>query len=163
MFLPDALPLDYGDRCRVTEDSSRDFAEMADRLGGERVAGPRLREWGWAGMRYRTYACDNPPRSGVTLAEVNVHQFATARDAQEAADFFAEARAAGERMIVERGGADLGDYAVVVTGPVQGGKEFTVYIADGARLIRVTGVSTSGIPFIDVRKIALDTLVNQRS
>ncbi|MFT4038269.1 MAG: hypothetical protein QM692_08835 [Thermomicrobiales bacterium] len=134
---------------------------MVDRLGGERAAGPRLRDWGWQGMRYRTYACDKPPKSGFTRAEVNVHQFATAQDAREAADFFGDARASGTSLMVEKGGAVLGDYAVVVAGPVQDGKEFTLYIADGSRLIRVTGVSTSGIPFIDVRQIALDTLGNQ--
>ncbi|MFN8678722.1 MAG: hypothetical protein U0Z70_20255 [Thermomicrobiales bacterium] len=160
-WIPTNLQLDYGDRCRVESDGSRDFDEMMDRLGGRSVAEPRLMAWGWQGMRFRTWACNNPPRSGVALAEVNVHRFASAADAQEAVAFFADARAAGTRLIVSGGEPGLGDYSVVVTGPIEGGKEFTIYASRGSSLIKVTGVSTSGIPFIDVRRVALDVLSNQ--
>ena len=52
----------------------------------------------------------------------------------------------------------MGDYATVLSGPTSNGKEFTLYVSQGPLLIRVTGVSPSGIPFINVLTVAQSIL-----
>lgn len=133
---------------------------MVDRLGGPAVAEQRLIDWGWQGMAYRVYACDGPPRSGIGWAEINVHPFGSPSAAQQAVDFFAAARAEGTPLIIDEC-PNIGEACAVVTGPAVNGKEFTIYASRGSWLVRVTGVSPSGIPFIDVRQVALDVLSNQ--
>lgn len=156
---PEPLPLDYGQCFRVEEEGTRSFDEMAQRLGTS-DAEQRLIDWGWQAMAYRVYACQSPPKSGIGWAEINVHRLGSPEDARQAVDFFAAALAAHTPRIIAECHA-VGDACAVVTGPAVNGKEFTIYASSGSYLVRVTGVSPSGIPFIDVRKVALDVLAAQ--
>lgn len=158
--LPVTLPLDYATCFRTEEEGGRAFDEMVDRLGGPAVAEQRLIDWSWQGMSYRVYACDSPPKSGIGWAEVDVHRFGSPEAAREAAGFFAAARAEGTPLFIDEC-PNIGDACTVVTGPAVNGKEFTIYASRGSAMVRVTGVSPSGIPFIDVRRVAMDVLSNQ--
>jgi hypothetical protein len=40
-------------------------------------------------------------------------------------------------------------------------KEFTIYASRGSELVSVTGISLSGIPVVDLRKVVLDALAAQ--
>ena len=107
----------------------------------------------WEAGAYRTFACDSPQEKEVGWVEVNVHQFASPAMAQQAVDYFATARSKGTRL-VSGGTMRLGDYSVMLAGPASNGSEVTVYLAEGPYLIRVTGVSRDGIPFMNVIAIA---------
>ena len=79
--------------------------------------------------------------------------FADAAFAQEAVDYFAAIRAEGT-MLVSAAPQAIGDHAVALSGPASNGKEFTLYVSQGPLLVRVTGVSPSGIPFMNVLSVA---------
>ena len=56
----------------------------------------------------------------------------------------------------------IGDHAAVLSGPATNGKEFTLYVSEGPLVLRVTGVSPSGIPFINVLSVAQAILATRQ-
>lgn len=159
--LPESLPLAHAACFQIEDEGSRPFDEVAARLGGTEEARDRLVAWGWQESVYRTFACAAPPAGEVGRVEVHLHLFGSSEAAQQAVDYFAQQLVAGSTLRV-RGSAPVGDYAVSLGGPTSNGREFTVYASDGPILIRVTGSSTSGIPFSDVFQVARAVLAAQQ-
>jgi hypothetical protein len=119
-----------------------------------------LSQWGWDGSAYRIWACDHPPEGEAGWIELNVHRFADAESAIAAVDYFAVARATGTSLILG-GAARVGEHSATLSGPASNGKEFTIYASQGPVLVRVTGVSPSGIPFGNVLAVAQAALALQ--
>jgi len=159
-YLPATLPLVHASCFRVEDDGDLNFDQLLGRFGGSADAAARLQSWGWQASAFRTFACDGPPRGEAGWIDVSLHLFADATSAQEAVDYFASTRAAGTTLMPGSPPA-IGDHAAVLSGPATNGNEFTLYASQGPLLIRVTGVSPSGIPFADVLKVARSILATQ--
>jgi hypothetical protein len=123
-------------------------------------AASRMQQWGWRDGNYRIFACDGPPKGDAGWVEINLHRFADGASAWAAVDYFATARAAGATLM-RADSPGIGDHAVALTGPAVNGKEFTIYASQGPVLLRVTGVSPSGIPFMNVLTVAQSVLALQ--
>lgn len=153
LSLPSALPLAHASCFRIENDHTLSFEELTANLGGTNEARGLLQTWGWQASANRAFACDNPPDGEAGWIDVSLHLFGDAQSAQQAVDYFAAARQQGTRLITADPPA-IGDHAAVLTGPASNGKEFTLYVSRGPLLIRVTGVSPTGIPFINVLTVA---------
>jgi len=146
---------------RIEDDGTYTFDELTARLGGTDDAATKLDEWGWQASSYRVFACDNPAEGEVGRVEINVHRFRDAISAQEAVDYFAAIRADGT-LLIPGPTPPFGDYGVSLGGPTSDGSEVTIYANQGPLLIRVTGVSSNGIPFMNVLAVAQAVLAAQR-
>ncbi|MFT4037801.1 MAG: neutral zinc metallopeptidase [Thermomicrobiales bacterium] len=158
-FLPSALPLSHSGCFRIEDTVPIGFEDLVSRLDGTDEARALLTSWGWQASANRTYACDTPPDGDAGWVEISLHAFGSSQAAQEAVDYFAAVRARGTRLI-EADPPAIGDHAVVLTGPASNGKEFTLYASSGAVLVRITAVSPSGIPFMNVMTIARSLLAS---
>jgi hypothetical protein len=158
--LPTLLPLAHASCFGIVDGGSLTFTELLDRFSGFPDAAGRLQSWGWQSSAYRQFGCDGPPEGDAGWIDVSVHGFSSAGSAQEAADYFAEARLDGSSLR-RADGPGVGDYSVALIGPASNGTEFTLYATRGPWLVRVTGVSPSGIPFMNVRTVAIDVLEAQ--
>jgi hypothetical protein len=159
-YLPATPPLMHAPCFRVEDEGDLTLNQVLSRFDNSADAAARLQTWGWQASAFRTFACDGPPRGEAGWIEIDLHLFADAASAQEAVDYFAAARAAGTTLLPGSPPA-IGDHAAVLSGPATNGNEFTLYASQGPLLIRVTGVSPSGIPFADVLKVAQSILATQ--
>lgn len=160
LVLPRSLPLSHAACFRTERDGVFTLQEVISRLGAMPDASSRMQQWGWQDGNYRAFACAGPPKGEASWVEINLHCFADAASAWAAVDFFAAARSAGTTLMrADPPGA--GDHVVALTGPAVNGKEFTIYASQGPILLRVTDVSPSGIPFMNVLTIAQSVLATQ--
>jgi hypothetical protein len=157
--LPDALPLPHAGCFHIDSDSVLTYEDLVSRLGGTDEARSNLQRWGWQASVNRTFACDTPPDGEAGWVDISLHRFADSTSAQQAVDYFAAVRAEGSTLFPAEPPA-LGDHAAVLSGPTSNGKEFTLYVSQGPLLIRVTGVSRSGIPFINVLTVVQSILAS---
>jgi hypothetical protein len=148
-YLPATLPLDHAGCFRILADQTLTLDELASRFTDSADAAAWLRVWGWQSGVYREFACDAPPPGEAGWIDISIHRFADNGSAQRALTYFADARAADTGLPRSTAPA-LGDASAVVTGPTANGNDFTLYASSGPLLVRVTGVSNSGIPFINV-------------
>ena len=156
-MLPSQLPLEHAGCFRIENDRVLTFEDLVANFGGSEEARRRLQSWGWQASANRTFACDTPPEGEAGWIDMSLHLFADAASAQQAVDYFAAVRAEGSTLIAAAP-PDIGDHAAVLSGPATNGKEFTLYVSQGPLLMRVTGVSPSGIPFINVLTVAQSIL-----
>ena len=155
---PEPLPLNHSSCFRIEANRpALSFDDLVARFGGDSGARNRLLHWGWSQGAHRIYACDTPPSGEAGWIDVNLDLFESAVSAWEAVDYFASVRAEGTWLAFVTPPA-IGDHAVALSGPASNGKEFTVYASQGPLLIRVTGVSPSGIPFDNVLTVAQSLL-----
>lgn len=160
-LLPTLLPLDHATCFRTEVDAEFTFDDLAARLGGTEDVRLRLHDWGWRASANRIFACDAPPDGEAGWIDISVHLFGTSAAAQQAVDYFAAVRAEGT-WLVSASPPAIGDHSAVLSGPTSNGKEFTLYASQGPLLIRVTGVSPSGIPFMNVLAVAQSVLDAQQ-
>jgi predicted metalloprotease len=156
-LLPSSMPLAHSQCFRIENDHLLPFDELLANLGGTDEARGYLQDWGWRASANRTFACDTPPEGDAGWVDISLHLFADAASAQQAVDYFATVRADGT-LLTPGGPAGVGDYSTTLSGPASNGKEFTVYASRGPLLVRVTGVSRDGIPFMNVREVAYAVL-----
>ena len=158
--LPTVLPLAHARCFSIVDGGPLSFSQLVDRFSGFPDASARLQAWGWQASAYRQFGCDGPPEGEAGWIDISVHGFSSAGSAQEAADYFAAARLDGTSLR-RADGPGVGDYSVALVGPASNGTEFTIYATRGPWLVRVTGVSPSGIPFMNVQRVATDVLAAQ--
>ena len=149
LTIPSTLSLDHAACFRSEDEDALTFDELVARLGGTDEARVHLENWGWQASANRVFDCDTPPDGEAGTIDISLHLFADAASAQHALDYFAAVRAEGAPLIAAAPPA-IGDHAAVLSGPTTNGKEFTLYVSRGPLLIRVTGISSSGIPFNNV-------------
>lgn len=159
---PEPLPLNHSSCFRVEADHpTLTFDDLATRFGGSLEARNRLLNWGWSKSANRIYACASSPSGEAGWLDINLDLFESATSAWEAVDYFASVRAEGTWLTFADPPA-LGDHAAALSGPASNGKEFTIYVSQGPLLVRVTGVSPSGIPFMNVLTVAQAVLAAQQ-
>ena len=149
----DPLPLGHATCFRIESSSTLDFDELASRLGGTEDVKHRLQNWGWRMSANRIFACDTAPEGEAGWIDMSLHLFGSAAAAEEAVDYFADVRAEGSSLVTATP-PEIGDYATALSGPTSNGNELTLYVSQGPLLVRVTGVSPSGIPFMNVLAVA---------
>lgn len=159
--LPSRPPLDHGSCFGIVDDGTEDLGQVLQRFSGISDAANRLQSLGWQGSAFRQFGCDNPPEGEAGWIDISVHRFVDAASAREAVDYFTAVRLDGSLHIL---GASpgIGDYSTAMSGPAVNGKDFTLYASQGPILLRVTGVSPSGIPFINVLTVANAVLAEFR-
>ncbi len=116
-----------------------------------------LAQFGWTSGEYRIFASDNPPPGAAGWVEIHRLHFGSVAGASQALAFLAQNRAATNGL-APLGPAGIGDESAAMSGPAYNGTEYTVYVRSGADLLRVTGISPSGVPSQDVIAAALQAL-----
>lgn len=162
LWLPDSPPVSHSACFDINEDGEFTMDDVVGRLGDMPDGSDSLERWGWSQAVYRTYGCDGPPQGDAGWFEINLHRFGDASAARASVDYFAAARAAGTRLL-EVDPPQIGDHAAALIGPAVNGTDVTVYASLGPLLIRVTGVSPTGIPFDNVSTVAQEVLVANQS
>jgi predicted metalloprotease len=160
-FLPQSLPLPHGTCFGIVDDGTLSFEQVLERFSGVQDAALRLQGWGWQESAFRQFGCDGPPEGDAGWIDISLHLFGDPLAAQEAVDYFATVRAEGGPLFPVTPPA-IGDHAAALSGPASNGKEFTIYASQGSLLVRVTGVSPSGIPFINVLTVTQAVLAAQQ-
>jgi hypothetical protein len=159
--LPNVLPLDHANCFGIVDDGTLSFEQLLGRFSGVPDAETRLETWAWHASAFRQFGCDGPPDGEAGWIDISVHLFGDPLAAQEAVDYFAAVRAEGGPL-VSVAPPTIGDHAAALAGPASNGKEFTIYASQGPLLVRVTGVSPSGIPFINVLTVTQAVLAAQQ-
>jgi S1-C subfamily serine protease len=159
--LPNAPAVDHAGCFGIVDDGTLAFEQLLGRFSGVQDAETRLQTWAWQASAFRQFGCDGPPDGEAGWIDISVHLFGNAVAAQDAVDYFAATRAEGGPLVpVEP--PQIGDHAAALSGPAVNGKEFTIYASQGPLLVRVTGVSPSGIPFINVLTVTQSVLAAQQ-
>lgn len=161
-YLPPHLPLARADCFRAIEEGALEFKQLLTRFRGNPHAESRLRALNWQATAYRKFACDTPADGEAGKIEVWIHAFANASGAQEAVDFFAATRSEGSQLMSDAA-PTIGDRAMALSGPAFPGQEYTLYASQGPLLVRVTGISPSGIPSSNVLTVAQAVLAAQQT
>jgi uncharacterized protein len=160
--LPSVLPLSHAACFDVDDDGTEDFEQVLQRFSGVPDAADNLQSWGWQASAFRQFGCGGPPEGEAGWIDISVHQFADSLSAEEAVDYFTAVRLDGSSYI-QGASPGIGDYSTAMAGPAVNGKDFTIYASQGPLLIRVTGVSPSGIPFMNVLSVAQAVLAAQQA
>jgi predicted metalloprotease len=160
-YLPDSLPLPHGSCFGIVDDGALGFEQLLERFSGVPDAETRLQAWGWQASAFRQFGCDGPPEGEAGWVDISLHLFGDPLAAQEAVDYFAAVRAEGGPLFPVTP-PEIGDHAAALSGPASNGKEFTIYASQGPLLVRVTGVSPSGIPFVNVLTVTQAVLTAQQ-
>jgi S1-C subfamily serine protease len=160
-LFPDVLPLVHASCFEVESEGEFTLEGLAGRFPRSEEAAAQLRGWGWQASADRAFGCDDPPMGEAGYVYISLHHFADSASAQEAVDYFAESLAE-DTMLARATAPGVGDYAAALSGPMENGKDFTLYTSTGPLLIRVTGVSPSGIPMRDVLTVAEAMLAAQQ-
>ena len=130
-------------------DQAKSAATIADTFADPGEAGRLFQEWGWREHAARTFVAEGPgTANGTTQFDVAVYRFADEMGASQALSYFVGARAEALDLN-EIDGPIAGDETRAIGGPVQGGKEATVYVRAGTLLLRFTAVG-SGNPMADI-------------
>jgi predicted metalloprotease len=159
--LPDVLPLNHAACFGIVDDGTLNFEQLLGRFSGVPDAATRLQSWEWQTSAFRQFGCDGPPEGEAGWIDISAHRFGDSLAAQEAVDYFAAVRAEGGPLFPVAP-PEIGDHAAALSGPAVNGKEFTIYASQGPLLVRVTGVSPSGIPFINVLTVTLSVFAAQQ-
>jgi hypothetical protein len=153
------VPLTHASCFDIVDDGTEDFGQVLGRFSGVPDAADRLQDWGWQASAFRQFGCDGPPEGEAGWIDISVHQFADSLSAQEAVDYFTAVRLDGSSYI-QGVSPGIGDHSTAMSGPAVNGKDFTIYASQGPILVRVTGVSPSGIPFMNVLSVAQAVLAD---
>jgi hypothetical protein len=159
--LPNVLSLDHANCFGIVDDGTLSFEQLLGRFSGVPDAETHLQTWAWQASAFRQFGCDGPPDGEAGWIDISLHLFGDPPAAQEAVDYFAAVRAEGGPLVPVAPPA-IGDHAAALAGPASNGKEFTIYASQGPLLVRVTGVSPSGIPFINVLTVTQSVLAPQQ-
>ena len=124
---------------------------------GPEAMDPGLGQFGWTSGEFRVFASDNPPPGAAGWVEIHRLHFGSVAGASQALAFLAQGRMAANGL-APLGPAGIGDESAAMSGPAYNGTEYTVYVRSGADLLRVTGISPSGVPSQDVISAALQAL-----
>lgn len=162
LALPNVLPLGHAACFGIVDDGTFSFDRVVSRLGDGVEGQRKLEQWGWNGGEFRQFGCDGPPVGEAGWIDINLHHFANASAARQAVDYFVTQRIV-DTSLTFAPPPDIGAYVVAVTGPAVNGTEYTLYTSSGATMLRVTGVSPSGIPESDVIAVARAILGGETS
>jgi hypothetical protein len=160
--LRDLLPTaaDLGPAFVVIDDRTRTLAEQATGFANADEAARLLAGWEWQENVFRVIQNVESTPTGAPSAtlDISLTRFANAEGAALALPYFLSDRAAAlaqyevkSQNLTPR---SIGDEARVLSGPVDGGDDTTLYVRTGALLLRLSLTSTSMVPALSLEEIA---------
>jgi hypothetical protein len=160
--LRDLLPTaaDLGPAFVVIDDRTRTLAEQATGFANADEAARLLAGWEWQENVFRVIQNVESTPTGAPSAtlDISLTRFANAEGAALALPYFLSDRAAvlaqyevKSQNLTPR---SIGDEARVLSGPVDGGDDTTLYVRTGALLLRLSLTSTSMVPALSLEEIA---------
>ena len=158
--LLDLLPTaaDIGPGFVVVDDRTRTLAEQATGFANVDEAARLLADWEWQENAFAVYQATELTPSGAPAATIDISltRFADAAGASLAMPYFLQDRAVvlGQREAQTLSQRPLGDETRVLSGPVEGGGDTTLYVRSGTLLLRVSATSVPGGPAISAEEIA---------
>jgi hypothetical protein len=160
--LLDLLPTaaDVGPAFVDIDNRTRTLAEQATGFANADEAARLLAGWDWQENAFQVFQTAEPTPAGAPLAtlDISLTRFANAEGAALALPYFLSDRAAvlaqhevKSQNLSER---TIGNEMRVLSGPVEGGDDVTLYVRTGALLLRLSLTTTSGAPAISPEVIA---------
>jgi hypothetical protein len=125
------------------ERGARTLEQIASGFPSPAEAESLLVAWGWQANAYFNYA--GSTAAGTASLEVSFHLFGTTGGATEAMSYFAASRA----LMLDFSPvpiARIGDEVLAIGGARDVGNEVTIYVRDGAYLVRISAVAPRGDP-----------------
>ena len=160
--LLDLLPTaaDLGPAFVVVDNRTRTLAEQATGFANADEAARLLADWDWQENVFQVFQTAESTPAGAPLAtlDISLTRFANAEGAAQALPYFLSDRAAvlaqHEVKSQNLSPRPIGDETRVLSGPVEGGDDTTLYVRTGALLLRLSLTTTSGAPAISPEQIA---------
>lgn len=154
--LSDLLPTasQIGSNAAIVDDRSRGLAEQATGFANPPDAARLLRDWGWQENVFRVYQVVQDPNNALTTVDISLTRFSSSDGAQRALPYFLDDRVAilGESELSNP--LQLGDETRAISGAVEGGADTTLYVRQGALLLRVSVTAGEGAPPISAERLA---------
>ena len=144
-----------GSLLSVADDGTRTLDEHAASFADPAEAAQLLPEWGWQGNAYRLFeAPESSPGAVRPYLYVSVTRFRDADGAAAALPYVIRDLAAeiGHREIPTD--AAVGDEVRQFVAPMDGGTDLTLYVRDGALVMRISVLLTEGDPIADPATVA---------
>jgi hypothetical protein len=160
--LLDLLPTaaDVGPAFAVVDNRTRTLAEQATGFANADEAARLLAGWDWQENVFRVFqsAQSTPAGAPAATLDISLTRFADAEGATRALPYFLSDRAAVlahyEVKSQNLTPQPIGDEMRVLSGPVEGGDNTTLYVRTGALLLRLSLTAASGAPAIAPEAIA---------
>src|SRR5215216_934435 len=160
--LLDLLPFatDLGSGLVVVDSRTRTLAEQATGFANADEAARLLAGWDWQENVFQVFqtAETTPTGAPVATLDISLTRFANAEGAALALPYFLRDRAAvlaqHEVKSQNLNLQPIGDEMRVLSGPVEGGDDTTLYVRTGALLLRLSLTTTAGAPAISAEQIA---------
>ena len=158
--LRDLLPAadDVGPEFVSVDNRSRTLAEQATGFSNADEAARLLADWSWQENAFVVFQAAALTPSGAPAATIDISltRFADAAGAATAMPYFLQDRTAvlGQREVQNLNQRPIGDETRIVTGPVDGGEDTTIYVRSGVLLLRISATSRSGGPAVSPVEIA---------
>ena len=160
--LLDLLPTatDVGPAFVVVDNRTRSLAEQATGFANADEAASLLADWDWEENVFLVFQSAELTSAGAPAAtlDISLTRFANAEGATKALPYFLSDRAAvlaqyevkSQNLTPQQ----IGDETRVLSGPVEGGDDTTLYVRTGALLLRLSLTATSGAPAMSSEAIA---------
>jgi hypothetical protein len=160
--LLDLLPTaaDVGPGFVVVDNRARTLAEQATGFANADEASRLLAGWDWQENVFQVFQTEESTPAGAPLAtlDISLTRFANAEGAALALPYFLRDRAAvlAQHEVKSQNLSEqlIGDEMRVLSGPVEGGDDVTLYVRTGALLLRLSLTTTSGALAISPEEIA---------
>ena len=160
--LLDLLPTaaDVGPAFVVVDNRTRTLAEQATGFANADEAARLLAGWDWQENVFRVFQTAESTPAGAPEAtlDISLTRFANAEGATTALPYFLSDRAAVLAQYEVKSQnltpQSIGDEMRVLSGPVEGGDNTTLYVRTGALLLRLSLTAASGAPAISPEAIA---------
>jgi len=160
--LLDLLPTaaDIGPAFVVVDNRTRTLAEQATGFANADGAARMLAGWGWQENVFRVFKTADVNSTGAPVAtlDISLTRFANTEGATNALPYFLSDRAAVLAQFEVKSQnvtpQPIGDEMRVLSGPVEGGNDATLYVRTGALLLRLSLTTSSGAPLISPESIA---------
>jgi hypothetical protein len=164
--LLDLLPTaaDVGPAFVVVDNRTRTLAEQATGFANADEAARMLAGWGWQENVFRVFKTADVNSTGAPVAtlDISLTRFANTEGATNALPYFLSDRATVLAQFEVKSQnvtpQPIGDEMRVLSGPVEGGDDATLYVRTGALLLRLSLTTSSGAPAISPESIAQEII-----
>ena len=160
--LLDLLPsaTEVGPAFVVVDNRTRSLAEQASGFANADEAAQQLAGWDWQENVFQVFQTEEATPAGAPLAtlDISLTRFADTEGATSALPYFLSDRAAvlAQHEVKSQNltSRTIGDETRVLSGPVEGGDDTTLYVRTGALLLRLSLTANSGALAMSPEEIA---------
>ncbi|MDF2758597.1 MAG: hypothetical protein K0S99_1229 [Thermomicrobiales bacterium] len=160
--LRDLLPsaAEVGPTFVVIDNHTRTLAEQASGFANADEAARLLAGWDWQENVFQVFQTAESTPAGAPLAtlDISLTRFANTEGAALALPYFLRDRAAvlAQHEVKSQNltSRTIGDETRVLSGPVEGGDDTTLYVRTGALLLRLSLTTALGAPAVSLEQVA---------